>query len=93
MVDVPLVINFDTDRVVEIIKEWMRRTYPQLLPDPRGEHSPGPVCQYCLADARYTPVGEPSRPRCPVCGAAYSGPRRAAEYRQLVEAGLVAKGD
>lgn len=55
---------------------------------------PGPVCQYCLADPRYTPPAshEAATGRCPVCGARYSGPRRDREFRALVEAGLVAAG-
>jgi hypothetical protein len=48
------------------------------------------TCQHCLADARYTPLGPVESERCPVCGAAYSGPRRSKEYRVLVEAGLTA---
>lgn len=31
--------------------------------------------------------------RCPVCGAAYGGPRRSKEYQALVEAGLVTNAD
>jgi hypothetical protein len=53
-----------------------------------------PTCQFCLADGRYTPVAWhlPERERCPVCGAAYTGPRRDAEYQALLTAGLVATG-
>ena len=58
-----------------------------------GGNQPGPVCQYCLADARYTPISESKGNRCPVCGAAYSGPRRDALHRVLVESGLVARDD
>lgn len=54
---------------------------------------PGPVCQYCLADPRYTPISPSKDHRCPVCGASYRGPRRDREFRALVEAGLVASGD
>lgn len=42
------------------------------------------LCQYCLADPRYTPIAELGITRCPVCGAAYSGPRRDTEYRAIV---------
>lgn len=54
------------------------------MPDERK-----PTCQHCLADPRYTPLGPDKDKRCPVCGSAYSGPRRDAEYVALVEAGLV----
>ncbi len=47
-----------------------------------------PTCQHCLADPRYTPVHK-GRPRCPVCGSAYGGPPRDAEYQALMDAGLV----
>lgn len=53
---------------------------------------PASTCQYCLADGRYTPIAStdtPAEGRCPVCGAAYTGPRRTDEYRALMEAGLV----
>jgi hypothetical protein len=49
-----------------------------------------PTCQHCLADPRHTPLGDARKPRCPVCGSAYSGPRRDAEYQVLLDAGLVA---
>jgi len=49
-----------------------------------------PTCQFCLADPRYTRIAPESHSRCPVCGSDYSGPQRVAEYRALVEAGLVA---
>lgn len=52
-----------------------------------------PTCQYCLADPRFTGLGPDKSRRCPVCGAPYSGPRRSAEYRALVEAGLVTADD
>ena len=52
-----------------------------------------PTCQYCLADPRFTPLGSDKDKRCPVCGAAYCGPRRDEEFRVLVESGLVVKGD
>lgn len=55
--------------------------------------TPGPVCQYCLADPRYTTLGPDPERRCPVCGADYCGPRRGTEYRMLLEAGLIARGD
>lgn len=51
------------------------------------------TCQYCLADPRYTGLGPDKENRCPVCGSAYSGPRRSTEYNTLVEAGLVARGE
>jgi hypothetical protein len=54
--------------------------------------APGPVCQFCLADPRYTPISPSKEHRCPVCGASYRGPRRDREFRALVEAGLVASG-
>jgi hypothetical protein len=55
---------------------------------------PPPTCQHCLADPRYTPVAPRDYGgKCPVCGSAYSGPRRSKEYVTLLEAGLVAKGD
>lgn len=50
------------------------------------------TCQYCLADPRHTPLGADAKHRCPVCGAAYSGPRRSLEFAALVAAGLVANG-
>lgn len=52
-----------------------------------------PTCQHCLADPRFTPLGPDKDQRCPVCGAAYTGPRRSREYVTLLEAGLVTKGD
>lgn len=52
-----------------------------------------PICQYCLADPRYTPISPSKHHRCPVCGASYGGPRRDREFRALVEAGLVASSD
>lgn len=52
-----------------------------------------PTCQHCLADPRYTPVAPKGIARCPVCGAAYAGPRRDIEYRTLVAAGLVVTGE
>ena len=55
-----------------------------------------PTCQYCLADPRHTPLPPPMLTgvgRCPVCGSAYTGPRRSEEYRVLVEAGLVTNDD
>lgn len=58
------------------------------MPDLEGRT---PTCQYCLADPRHTPLGADKSKRCPVCGAAYSGPRRSAEYRALVDAGLVTR--
>jgi hypothetical protein len=51
------------------------------------EYQPA-TCQFCLADANWTPLGPPADFRCPVCGAAYAGPRRDREYQALVEAGL-----
>jgi rubrerythrin len=48
------------------------------------------TCQHCLADARYTGLGSNPEARCPVCGSAYTGPRRSLEYAALVAAGLVA---
>ena len=53
----------------------------------------GPVCQFCLADSRFTPIAADKSKRCPVCGAHYTGPRRSAQYRALVEAELVARDD
>lgn len=52
-----------------------------------------PACQYCLADPRYTTIAPPPATRCPVCGSSYSGPRRDAQYRALVDAGLIIVGD
>jgi hypothetical protein len=52
-----------------------------------------PTCQHCLADPRFTPLGVDKDKRCPVCGAAYSGPRRSEEYRALLDAGLVTADD
>lgn len=49
-----------------------------------------PTCQHCLADPRYTPLGCDPAKRCPVCGAAYTGPRRDEEYAALRDAGLIA---
>ena len=51
------------------------------------------TCQYCLADTNHTRVAweQPATKRCPVCGAAYTGPRRDAEYRLLVEHGWAAR--
>jgi hypothetical protein len=67
------------------------------VPAPRNppEWTPPATCQYCLADCRYTTIAfdKPENERCPVCGCAYTGPRRTAEYRVLLEAGLVARGD
>jgi len=63
---------------------------PRARIDPAA---PKPTCQYCLADPRCTPIALRPHPRCPVCGAPYSGPRREREYRVLLEAGLVATGD
>lgn len=54
---------------------------------------PKPTCQYCLADTRYTPLAFNRNQRCPVCGAAYTGPRRDEEFQVLLEAGMVIKGD
>jgi hypothetical protein len=54
-----------------------------------SEYKPA-TCQYCLADSRHTPLGPDPSKRCPVCGAAYTGPRRDEEYQVLLEAGLVA---
>lgn len=51
-----------------------------------------PTCQYCLADPRHTPLAHLGDPRCPVCGSAYGGPRRDAEYQALLDAGFVAVG-
>ncbi len=50
------------------------------------------TCRHCLADPRYTPMGDPDEKLCPVCGVNYSGPRRSKEYQILVASGLVAKG-
>lgn len=52
------------------------------------------TCQYCLADPRYTETVNvlATNKRCPVCGSAYTGPRRSLEYAALVAAGLVANG-
>lgn len=52
-----------------------------------------PTCQHCLSDPRYTPVAPKGHARCPVCGAAYAGPRRDVEYGTLVAAGLVVVGE
>lgn len=57
-----------------------------------NENKPA-TCQYCLADGRYTPLGPDPDKRCPVCGSAYTGPRRDAEFAVLVEAGLVAEDE
>lgn len=54
---------------------------------------PKPTCQYCLADTRYTPLAFNRNQRCPVCGAAYTGPRRDVEYGVLRDAGLVTRDD
>ena len=56
------------------------------------EDGPSAVCQYCLADNTFTPIAWqlPQDKRCPVCGSAYSGPRRSAAYQVLLAAGLVA---
>lgn len=63
-------------------------------PQPDPQQYPAPTCQYCLADPRYTPLATAGAGRrCPVCGSAYTGPRRDREYNVLVEAGLVANGD
>ncbi len=51
-----------------------------------------PTCEYCLADPRYTAMGDPQEKRCFVCGVRYSGPRRSKEYNVLLISGLVAKG-
>lgn len=50
------------------------------------------VCQYCLSDCGFTPIAWhlPQDKRCPVCGSAYSGPRRTAAFQTLLAAGLVA---
>lgn len=45
-----------------------------------------PICQYCLADPRYTKIAEDKERRCPVCGADYTGPRRDAEMAAIREA-------
>jgi hypothetical protein len=44
-----------------------------------------------LADTRHTPHAAhvPVDKRCPVCGAAYTGPRRDAQFRALLHADLV----
>jgi hypothetical protein len=52
-----------------------------------------PSCQHCLADPLYTPLAHPGDPSCPVCGSAYGGSRRDAEYQALVDAGLVSRGE
>jgi hypothetical protein len=54
---------------------------------------PQPICQYCLANPRKTTVTDDPERRCPVCGADYTGPRRSAEFRALIDAGLVVQGD
>lgn len=61
---------------------------------PPPAETPHAVCQHCLADTCHTPIAFhlPMDKRCPVCGAAYTGPRRSAEYQLLLEAGFVAKG-
>lgn len=51
------------------------------------------VCQYCLADSRYTGLGLSENKRCPVCGSNYSGPRRDKEYNALLEAGLISSNE
>jgi len=51
-----------------------------------------PTCQHCLADPRYTETATNPEHRCPVCGSAYTGPRRGLEYAALVAAGLVHNG-
>ena len=51
------------------------------------------TCQYCLADGNHTVLGKDEAKRCPVCGSHYDGPRRDAEFRVLVEAGLVAEDE
>jgi hypothetical protein len=51
------------------------------------------TCQHCLADSNHTPLAVPPSIRCPVCGAAYSGPRRSREYQALVEAHLTSRED
>jgi hypothetical protein len=43
------------------------------------------LCQYCLADPRYTPIAGRGITRCPVCGAAYSGPRRDRAYQAIIK--------
>jgi hypothetical protein len=53
---------------------------------------PQPCCQFCLSNPRHTRLGSDPHRRCPVCGADYSGPRRAREFQILLEAGLVFKG-
>lgn len=59
---------------------------------PAPEDGPTPICQYCLADPRHTPLAThlPADQRCPLCGVAYTGPRRSAQFRALTDAGLVA---
>lgn len=52
-----------------------------------------PICQYCLADSRYTAITEHKDKRCPVCGAYYTGPRRSEEYQVLLNAGYVSQED
>lgn len=64
-----------------------------ITPDDEEPPIPQPMCQYCLANPRYTRVGSNPDQRCPVCGADYDGPRRDKEFRALLEAGLVVQGD
>ncbi len=50
-----------------------------------------PICQYCLADPRYTPQGDPSEKLCPLCSCRYTGPSRVDEYDALSLAGFVSE--
>jgi tRNA(Ile2) C34 agmatinyltransferase TiaS len=70
----------------------MTQPPPQPESNPRDDTTRTPVCQFCLADTRHTEIAGhlPQDQRCPVCGAAYTGPRRDAHFRALLHAGLVA---
>lgn len=87
--------DYGLDEVVGADAEYAEHLAQAVIESLSGGNQPGPVCQYCLADARYTPVATDHslNKRCPVCGSAYNGPRRDALYRVLVESGLVARDD
>ena len=51
------------------------------------------VCQYCLADLRYTKISKDKNRWCPVCGSDYTGPRRHEEFAAIRDAGLLANDD
>jgi tRNA(Ile2) C34 agmatinyltransferase TiaS len=76
----------ETTSLDELEAEIDKRIAAQEAKDAREAR---PICQYCLADGRYTKIADNKDRRCPVCGADYTGPRRSREYAVIREAGLL----